>query len=87
MAFEYNFVTEPDDSLKCLICLEVATNPSQHENCGKLFCSACIKKNGNRPCPNCKAVKPQYFKDTKSKIYIFLTLTVCGMKEFVIFFF
>ena len=68
MAFEYNFVTEPDDSLRCLICLEVATNPAQHGNCGRLFCSGCIKKNENRPCPYCRAENPQYFKDTRSKI-------------------
>ena len=69
MAFEYNFVTEPDDSLRCLICLEVAINPAQHGNCGRQFFSACIKKIGNKPFPNCRAENPQYFMDTRSKFF------------------
>ena len=35
---EYKFIREPDDALKCAICLEVARDPHQHEECGKLFC-------------------------------------------------
>ena len=62
----YKFVSEPDDSLKCSICLEVAVDPKQEEECGKLFCSECIRKNGNKPCPTCRTVSPKYFSDKKS---------------------
>ena len=30
---EYKFVGEPADVLKCAICLEVARDPHQHEEC------------------------------------------------------
>ena len=63
----YNFISEPDDCLLCSICLELASQPKQCEDCGKLFCSECIKKNGRKPCPNCRTNKPKYFKDVKSK--------------------
>ena len=66
--FLYHFVSLPDDSLKCSICLEVAVAPKQEEECGKLFCSECIEKNGSKPCPTCRTVSPKYFKDKKSKI-------------------
>lgn len=64
---DYKFISLPDDNLKCVICLEIAREAKQHEDCGKLFCRECIEKNGNRPCPNCRAEEPHYFKDTKSK--------------------
>ena len=66
--FNYMFVTEPDGCLKCAICLVVAQDPKQHGKCGKLFCSEYIDKNGNMPCPNCRAENPQYFADGKSKL-------------------
>ena len=62
---DYKFVSPPDDNLKCVICLEVAQDPKQHEDCGKLFCSECIEKNGRKPCPNCRAVNSRYFKDKR----------------------
>ena len=61
---DYIFITEPDDSLKCSTCFEVARDPKQCEDCGKLFCSECIEKNGNKPCPNCRKENPRYFKDS-----------------------
>ena len=65
---DYQYVTEPNDALKCLICLEVAQNPRQHEGCGKLFCNKCIKKYGKqKPCPNCKKTGGQFYKDYKSE--------------------
>ena len=68
-AYKYQFVSEPDDALKCLICLEVAEEPLQHEECGKLFCKKCLDKLGmDKPCSNCRAEQPQYFKDSKSKL-------------------
>ena len=63
------FIVEPDDALKCLICLEVATDPLQHGKCGRLFCEACIlwKYGEDKPCPNCRMSAPQYFEDNRSK--------------------
>ena len=70
-SIEYKFITEPDDGLKCLICHEVARDPKQHEDCGKLFCEKCIEKYGVRkPCPYCRKEQPLYFKDNKSELRI-----------------
>ena len=66
--YNCNFLSEPDDALKCLICLAVARDPRQHEECGKLFCSECIEKNGtDKPCPNCKKTGAHFYKDHRSK--------------------
>ena len=66
--YDYMFTSEPDDALKCLICLSVAKDPWQHGKCGRLFCKNCIDKNGkSKPCPNCRMEQPQYFEDTRSK--------------------
>ena len=68
--FDYKFIKEPDDILRCSICLEVARNqPMQHGECGcgKLFCKECIEKNGNKPCPMCRGEDPKYFEDARSR--------------------
>jgi formylmethanofuran dehydrogenase subunit E len=65
---KYNFVSEPDSALLCAICLEVAEDPKQHEECGKLLCKECLEKYGrNKPCPNCRGKQPQYFQDNRSE--------------------
>jgi len=65
---DYKFVTEPSDGLKCLICLEVAKDPVQHETCGRLYCEECIERYGkDQPCPNCRTTGTHYFVDHKSK--------------------
>ena len=46
MESDYKFIKEPDDVLKCCICLEIARNPKQEEGCGTLFCSGCIEEWG-----------------------------------------
>ena len=68
--FDYRFITEPDDSLKCSICIEVAKGqPMQHgaSGCGKLFCVKCIEKYGKKPCAMCRGEDPKYFEDVRSK--------------------
>ena len=70
MSSSYNFISEPDDGLLCSICLDLASQPKQCEDCGKLFCSECIEKNGRKPCPNCSVDNPKYFKDAKSKLLV-----------------
>ena len=65
---EYKFVRELADVLKCGICLGVARDPHQHEECGKLFCKECIDKFGrDKCCPHCRTRGSQYFRDNKSK--------------------
>ena len=66
----YNFISEPDGCLLCSICLDLASQPKQCEDCGKLFCSECIEKNGREPCPNCRTHDPRYFKDARSKLVL-----------------
>ena len=65
---KYSFVRDPENDLKCAICLEVAKDPHQHEECGKLFCKECIDKYGRyKPCPHCRTQGSQYFRDNRSK--------------------
>ena len=64
---EFKFLTEPDADLLCVICLGVAREPLQHEECGKLFCRECLERHGRRkPCPHCQSER-RFFKDNKSK--------------------
>ena len=63
----YCFVSKPGDALLCVVCQEVAEEPWQHGGCGRLLCKKCLEKLGkDKPCPNCKGKKPQYFEDNKS---------------------
>ncbi len=64
---DYKCFCDPSERLKCLICHEVAREPKQHEDCGKIFCSECIEKNGNNPCPNCRSTSHRYFLDKRGK--------------------
>ena len=69
--YNCNFLSEPDVTLKCLICLAVARDPRQHEECGKLFCSECIEKNGtDKPCPNCKQTGAHFYKDNRGRLVV-----------------
>ncbi len=54
--YDYKFIEEPADSLKCLICLLVVREPQQHGGCGKLFCKVCIDKHRalRNDCPHCR---------------------------------
>ena len=40
---KYNFIAEPDGALQCVICLDVAEDPRQHEKCGRLLCKECLE--------------------------------------------
>ena len=65
---KYDFVEEPGSALQCVICLDVAEDPRQHEKCGRLLCKECLEKYGrDKPCPNCRREQPQYFEDNRSK--------------------
>ena len=67
VSYKYKFVSEPDDELMCLICLDITEEPWQHGKCGRLFCEKCLNKLGrNKPCLSCRG-GPQYFKDARSK--------------------
>ena len=63
---KYKFLSPPEDEFICLICLEVAEDPWQHGECGRLLCEKCLDKLGRRkPCPNCRKRDPQYFLDNR----------------------
>lgn len=65
---QYHFINEPDDDLKCVICLDVARDPLQHVECGKLFCKQCLDRHGkDRPCANCRTEGSMYYPDKKSE--------------------
>ena len=69
---QFKFVTEPSERLRCMVCFDLAISPLQHEDCGKVFCKACIKKNGNGPCPNCRGGSDHFFRDTRCKLKGFI---------------
>lgn len=74
--YQYKFISEPSDDLKCLVCLEVAEDPWQHSKCGKLFCNKCLDDYGRqKPCPNCRMTCPQYFEDSRSEL-VFLVFSL-----------
>jgi len=70
--YECDFVTPPDDSLYCRICLSVARDPRQHGLCGQLYCKSCLEKHAQREkkCPCCKKEKAKYFEDNRSKYFM-----------------
>lgn len=54
------FVNLTVDEFDCIICSEIAKNPTECQGCGKMFCKVCIndwiKKQPGSKCPNrCKA--------------------------------
>ncbi len=70
--YDLNWLEDPPDDLKCLICLCVARDPHQHpgddiNECGKVFCHACITKYRKKKttCPNCRC-RLTLFKDSRS---------------------
>jgi len=67
--YDLNFLSEPPDALKCLICFSVARDPWQHVRCGRLFCSMCLQEHRkeNSKCPACRGKDAEYFSDRKSK--------------------
>ena len=77
-SYDYKFIKEPADSLKCLICLLVVREPQQHGGCGKLFCKVCIDKHTvlKNTCSHCRQPLnnsngfPTIFNDFRSKWYI-----------------
>ena len=63
--YDYKFVSEPPDELKCSVCLSVLRDPSLTSCCGKHFCQSCIsriKKEG-KPCPLCQEKAYQLMLD------------------------
>ena len=65
----HHYLTEPSDDMLCVICLEVAIEPMQHETCGKLLCKACHDKNGrNEKCPSCRSSDTKFYADLRSKL-------------------
>ncbi len=60
-----DFVQDPPDSLKCLICMLVVNEPWQHGECGRVYCKVCIEefRKVKNICPNCRQRKPSLFKD------------------------
>ena len=48
-----------------MICLEIAEEPWQLVDCGRLLCKKCLDKLKRRPCPNCRKEKPQFFPDNR----------------------
>jgi len=67
--YDLDFLREPPDSLKCLICYSASCEPWQHGLCGRLFCKKCLSKyeKSSSQCPYCKDDNPQYFMDNKSE--------------------
>ena len=67
--YDYQFVEEPPQALRCVICQAVARHPQQHGECGKLFCMSCLNQHKQfvDKCPNCNLQLLITFHDGKSK--------------------
>ena len=63
--YDYEFVSEPPDELKCSVCLLALRDPSLTSCCGKHFCQSCISriKNEGKPCPLCQEKDYQLMLD------------------------
>ena len=87
--YDYKFIEEPADYLKCLICLLVVREPQQHGGCGKLFCKVCIDKHTNT-CPHCRQPLnnsngfPTIFNDFRSKWLDFNNYGKQYTKDFIL---
>ncbi|XP_064399361.1 TNF receptor-associated factor 2-like isoform X3 [Halichondria panicea] len=79
--YDYKFIEEPAESLKCAICLLVVREPQQHGGCGKLFCKVCIDKHKTlrNDCPCCRRPLGKYtiFHDLKSEQEVKSLLVRC----------
>lgn len=54
--YDYEFIEEPTEDMKCSVCLSVLRDPHLTSCCGNHFCQSCItriKGDGN-PCPLCQ---------------------------------
>jgi len=69
----FKLVGKPSERLRCMVCFDLASSPLQHQDCGKVFCETCIRRNGNRPCPNCRGEGGHFFKDTRCKLNRFIS--------------
>jgi hypothetical protein len=50
---EFDYVEEnSDEDLQCCVCIGPAFRPVQHNDCGQLFCAACVR--GLQSCPICR---------------------------------
>ena len=53
--YDYDFVTPPDKSLECPVCLLTLRDPHMISCCGNEFCQRCIERvqRDGKPCPVC----------------------------------
>ena len=53
--YDYEFVTPPDKSLECPVCLLTLRDPHMISCCGNEFCQRCIERiqRDGKPCPLC----------------------------------
>ena len=68
---EYRLISdEAGTDLKCILCLKVAKEPLQHQECGRLLCKECWyqHKRDYNHCPHCKSEKPVFFHDKKGNM-------------------
>ena len=54
--FDYDFIDEVSEELKCTICLQVFQDPNLTSCCGNRYCRKCIEKivQQKMPCPLCQ---------------------------------
>ena len=54
--FDYDFIDEVSEELKCTICLQVFQDPNLTSCCGNRYCRKCIEKivQQKMPCPFCQ---------------------------------
>ena len=72
--YRYDFVTEPPDYLRCILCRLPSRDPYLSDCCGNIFCSSCLQASfqggsgkSSQGCPNPKCPSPRTFTSFRNK--------------------
>ena len=81
--YDYEFVTPPDKSLECPVCLLTLRDPHMISCCGNEFCQRCIERvqRDGKPCPLCNEPNFTTFLNKKLVREVNALVVRCPQKE------
>ena len=81
--YDYEFVTPPDKSLECPVCLLTLRDPHMISCCGNEFCQRCIERvqRDGKPCPLCNDPNFTTFLNKKLVREVNALVVRCPQKE------
>ena len=81
--YDYEFVSPPQKSLECPVCLLTLRDPHVISCCGNEFCQACIERvqRDGKPCPLCNEPKFTTFLHKKLVREVNALMVHCPQKE------